>query len=101
MLRERVKIPVAVQKVIPAFDAPGGDHGIDGLADRHSEGAQRPEILRRLNCDFLPAQLHDYQRRQHSPGFVEVAFLGEALSRLSGTLISAPCCGAVTTVSMD
>ncbi len=32
---------------------------------------------------------------------VFLAFLGEALSRFSGTLISAPCCGAVATVSMD
>src|ERR1019366_5824608 len=83
VLGERVKIPVVVQQVVPAFDASGRNHGIDGLANGHAEPAQRAEILRRLNRDFLPAQLHHLQRGQHFPGFIEVPFAVEALQDLS------------------
>jgi hypothetical protein len=49
MLGKRIENPVVVQQNVPALDAPGGNHRIDRLANRHAEDAQRPEILRRLN----------------------------------------------------
>src|SRR5260370_3228963 len=75
-------MPVAVQQVIPAFDASGRNHGIDGLARGHAESAQRAEILRRLNRDFPADQLPPHQRSQYLPGPVEVSFLVEALQNL-------------------
>ena len=36
VLGERIKIPVIVEQVIPALDAPGGNHRIDGLANGHA-----------------------------------------------------------------
>src|SRR5471032_311556 len=79
---EVIEIPVVVQQVIPALDASGSNHRIDGLANGDAEFAQRPEILRRLNRDFLSAQLYHHQRSQHFPGFVEVSFVTEALQYL-------------------
>ena len=54
-----IEVPVAVQQVVPALDASGSNHRIDGLANGHAEAAQRPEIFRGLNRDFPPAQLHE------------------------------------------
>lgn len=36
---ERVEIPVAVQQLVPAFDASCGNHRIDGLANGDAEAA--------------------------------------------------------------
>src|ERR1039458_4598804 len=82
VLGKRIKVPVVVQQVISALDASGGNHGIDGLANGHAEVAQRPEVFRRLNRDFLSAQLHEDQRCQHLPGLVEVRLVCEALQDL-------------------
>src|ERR1017187_4806741 len=79
MLCERIKNPVVVQQVIPTLDAAGSNHRIGGLANGHAEVAQRPEVLRRLNRDFLPAQLYHDQRSQHFLGLVEVPVVVEAL----------------------
>jgi len=62
-----------------ALDAARRDYRIDCLADGHTEVAQCPEILRRLNRDLLSAQIHYRQRGQHLPGCVEVSFASEAL----------------------
>jgi hypothetical protein len=43
VLGKRIKVPVAVQRVIPALEASGSNHRIDGLANGHAEAAQRPE----------------------------------------------------------
>src|ERR1035437_1006238 len=83
VLGERIKIPGVGQQVIPAFDASGCNHSIDGLANGHAEPAQRAEILRRLNRDCLAAQLHYHQRSQHFPSVIEVSFVVEALQDLS------------------
>src|SRR5260370_15892848 len=80
---ERIEIPVVVQQVMPALDASGGNHRMDGLANRRAEPAQRAEVLRRLNRDFLSAQLHYHQRGQHFPGGIEVSLAIEALQDLS------------------
>src|SRR5260370_826902 len=82
VLDERIEIPVVVQQVMPALDASGGNHRIDGLANRHAEPAQRAEILRRLNRDFLSAQLHYHQRGQHFPGGIEVSLVMAAFQYL-------------------
>ena len=82
MLGERIEIPVVVQQLIPALDAPGCNHRIDGLANDNTHPAQRAKIPRRLNRDFLSAQLHYRQRSQHSPDVIEVAFVVEALQDL-------------------
>ena len=79
---KRIEVPVVVQQVIPALDASGGNHRIEGLANGDAEAAERPEIFRRLNRDFLSAQLHDDQRSQHFSGLVEVSLVGEALQDL-------------------
>jgi hypothetical protein len=79
MLGERIKIFVVAQQVITALDAPRGNHGIDGLANGHAVVAQRPEVFRRLNRDFLSAQFYDDQRGQHFPGFIKVSFVNETL----------------------
>src|SRR6266571_7907045 len=71
-----------MQQGIPALDASGCNHRIDGLTNGHAACAERPEILRRLNRDFLSAQLYDDQRSQHRPGLVEVSFVSEALQDL-------------------
>jgi hypothetical protein len=34
---KRIEIPVAVQQVVPALDASGSNHRIDGLANGHAE----------------------------------------------------------------
>src|SRR5580700_5749227 len=49
VLGERIEIPVVVQQLIPALDAAGCNHRIDGLADRYALPAQVAKILRRLN----------------------------------------------------
>ena len=36
---KRIEVPVVVQQVKPAFNASGGDHRIDGLANGHAEAA--------------------------------------------------------------
>jgi hypothetical protein len=82
VLAKRIKVSVVVQQVVPALDASGSYHGIDGLANGHAQLAQRPVIYRRLNRDFLPAQLYDGQRGQHFHGCVEVSFVREALQNL-------------------
>jgi hypothetical protein len=43
VLRERVKILVVVQQVIPALDAASRNYGIDGLANGYAASAQRSE----------------------------------------------------------
>src|SRR3954447_9556552 len=83
VLGEGIEIPVVVQQLIPALDASGCNHRIDGLANRYAQPAQCAEILRRLNGDFLPAQLHHHQRSQHFPGVMEIPFVMEALEDLS------------------
>jgi len=66
VLGECIEIPVVVQQFIPALDASGCNHRIDGLADSYTVLAQDANILRRLNGNFLSAQLHHRQRGQHS-----------------------------------
>ena len=48
MLDERVEIPVTVEQREAALDAVRGNHGIDRLAHRDPERAQRAEIPGRL-----------------------------------------------------
>src|ERR1700676_2544254 len=79
MLGEGIKIPVVVQQVVPAFDATGSDHSIDGFANGHAEVAQCAEVFRRLNRDFLSAQFYDDQRSQHFSGSFEVSIVDETL----------------------
>jgi hypothetical protein len=80
VLGERIEIPIVVQQVIPAFDASGCNHSIDRLANGHAEPAQRAEILRRLNRDFLPAQLHHRSAKSAFPGVIEVSFVYRSLA---------------------
>lgn len=61
---ERIEIAVVVQQLIPALDASGRNHRIDGLADRHAFLAQAANILRRLNGNIPSAQLHQGQHSQ-------------------------------------
>ena len=83
MLDERIKILVVVQQLIPAFDTSGRNHSMDGLANGHAELAQRAEIPRDLNRDFLAAQFHYLERSQHFPRVIKVSFVSEALQDLS------------------
>ncbi len=78
VLGEGIKVAVAVQHVVPAFHASGGYHSIDGLSNGHAEYAQRTKIFRRLNRDFLTAELNPQRGRQF-PGSVEVRLVAEAL----------------------
>jgi hypothetical protein len=39
VLGERIEVPVAVQQIIPALDASGCNHGIDGLANVQADAA--------------------------------------------------------------
>src|SRR5579872_3469697 len=83
VLGERIEIPVAVQQFVPALDASGCNHCIDGLTNGYASLAQCAKILRRLNGDFLSAQLHHHQRSQHFPGVIEIPFIWKALQDLS------------------
>ena len=82
MLRKRIKVPVAVQQVVPTLNAMRGDYCIDGLANGHAELAEGSEVPRRLNCDSLAAQLHGSERRQQLRGSLEISFVREALENL-------------------
>jgi hypothetical protein len=55
-LADEFKFPAVVQQVKPALDAPGANHGLNGLANGHAEVAHRPEIPGRLKRIFLSAQ---------------------------------------------
>lgn len=74
---ERIEIPIVVQQVIPALDASGGNHRIEGPANGHAKPSQRSEVLRCLNRDFLSAQLHDRRRSQLSPGVMKIPVVFE------------------------
>ena len=58
VLGEWIKVPIVVQQLIPALNAPGRNHRTDSFAYGNAEPAQSPEILRSLNRNFLSAQLY-------------------------------------------
>src|SRR6266568_895341 len=66
VLCERIKIPVAVQEIIPTLDTASCDDRVNRLTDRDTAPPQHAEILRRLNRDFQPPDLNDQQRSQQA-----------------------------------
>ena len=53
MLFEGIKIPVVVQEIEAALDAPGRNYGVDRLANGYAELSQCLKVSRRLNGDLL------------------------------------------------
>jgi len=72
-----IEIPIVVQQGIAIFDATGGDHGVDRLANGRLAFAQQAEIPGGVNRDFFASQPHCRRRAKHSLRVVEVALVVE------------------------
>ncbi|QTQ34039.1 Uncharacterized protein pbN1_40560 [Aromatoleum bremense] len=89
MLDKRLKVPVAVQQIQPAFYASGRNHGINRFSHRYSQSSQRTKVPGCLNGNFLPSQVNHDQRSHECSGFIEVALAREALQHLGQNQV--PC----------
>ena len=61
---EGVEVAVAVEQRVPLADAMGCDDAVDCLAHGDAAGAQRTEVARRGERDFLAAGGEDWELRQ-------------------------------------
>src|SRR4051794_27619957 len=82
MLGERVEIPIAMQQFPAAHNAPGGDDGIDCLANAHSQAAKCAKVFCSLNCDLLATEFYYRQGRQHLARMFEIPCPIESLQPL-------------------
>ena len=58
---EGIEVPVAVQQVVAALYASGGNHGVDGLSHSDTQYPQPAVISRGLDRDFLSSQFDNRQ----------------------------------------
>src|SRR3954464_11184278 len=82
MLLEGIEVSVIVQQVIPALDTAGSDNATDCLTNCDAQAAQRPEVPRRLNSEFAPAEFHMCQSSEQDLRLPERRFVGETLQNL-------------------
>lgn len=79
MFHERLEVPVGMQQLVAAFDAPRGDRCIDGFSHGYARFAQRAKVFPSLNRNLAAAQLHDSKGCEQPLSRAKIPLAGESL----------------------
>ena len=76
---ERFEVAIVVKQRNAAYDAAGGNDGVDGFADGDAGVAQETVVVRCLEGEGFAAKIHDEEGTQQGLRGGEVLAVGEAL----------------------